>query len=762
MAVSYIATNILIICLLISKKCDKIYKSNIMENDVMKLLYVVENLNMGINQLHAVELAIGLKQENVEIIIASEGGMLERKLSLADIVHIDVPFSKSKDMAVFNIMKIIKSHKVDVVHSFDCETMKLCAIACKLTKTKFVSSVFDVPENAPRSLFGSRIFSMGMQTTKALLELGIVEQDIIEVCDAMSDELPDYSELKSVMDAAGLEREKRRIVHYSNLDEKNSVVAHALIEGAVELKRTDPDIEIVIAGKGRDFEALSAKATTQNARAGEKVVKLVGASYELDALVALSDVYVGASRGAIYAAKYKKPIVVADGKGYEGSADLESIERLMDLNFMSDNKVSFSRTRLLSDLKTILLMDAKQKKEIIEKTYALAQEKYSQEKLKEKVLKTYKNLKDFGEDYFDVVLSGYYGHKNSGDDALLSAIIKEIKEAKDDARFVVLSANPVETKNVYGVHAVNRFNPLAVYNAIKKTKLFINGGGSLIQDVTSSKSLYYYLTAIKTAFKLKKKTMLYANGIGPVYKKKNKPMVKKVLNQVDYITLRDERSVEVLKSMGVTEPPITVTSDPSVSIAPNGIERVKEIFKNERIDLKPYFVISIREWKNKNIASEVAKAADYISKTYGLTPVFIPMQNPNDISISIDCIKQMSQKGYMIKGDYSFTDVMTIASKATLVIGMRLHLLMYGANVAVPVIGLVYDPKITAYLDYLQQNFTIDTRMVTSKKICDMADEIFADYKSISDALDIKVKMLKDLSKENARIAVKLIEGEEV
>ena len=728
----------------------------------MKLLYVIENLNMGVNQLHMVELAISLKQENVEIIIASEGGMLERKLSLADIVHIDIPFSKSKDMAVLNIMRIIKNHKVDVVHSFDSKTMKLTSFACKLTNTKFVSTVFDVPENTPRSLFGSRVFSTGVQTTKELLNSAVVNQDIIEISDAMPDDLPAYSELKSVMDAAGLERDKKRILHYSNLDEKNSIIAHALIECAIELKKTDPDIEIVIAGKGRDFDALTAKVTTQNARAGEKIVKLIGASYELDALVALSDIYVGSSRGAIYASKYKKPVIVADAKGYEGSVDIESVERLMDLNFMSDNKMSFSRTRLLADLKGVLLMDAKQKKEIVEKTFSLATEKYSQEKLREKVLNTYKNLVEFGVDYYDFALSGYYGHKNSGDDALLSAIIKEIREKKEDARFVVLSANPAETKTVYGVDAVNRFNPFAVYSAIKKAKLFVNGGGSLIQDVTSSKSLYYYLTAIHTATKMKKKTMLYANGIGPVYKKKNKNYVKKVLNKVDYITLRDERSVEVLNLMGVDKPPIMVTSDPSVSITPNGIDRVKEIFENERIDLKPYFVISIREWKNKNIASEVAKAADYISKKYGLTPVFIPMQNPHDTSISIDCIKQMSQKGYMIKGDYSFTDVMTIASKATLVIGMRLHLLMYGANVAIPVIGLVYDPKITAYLDYLQQKFTIDARMVTSKKICDMADEIFADYKNISNALDIKVKMLKDLNKENARIAVKLINGEEV
>ena len=727
----------------------------------MKLLYVIENLNMGISQLHMVELAISLKQTDAEIIIASEGGILERKLSLADIVHIDVPFSKSRDMSVFKIMSIIKSHRVDIVHCFDTEIMSMVSVACKLTRTKFVSTVFDAKENLSRATLGSRIFSPGRQVTKKLEEIGTVNQDIIEICDAMPDDAPVYSELKSVIDAAGLDFKKKRILHYSNLDDKNSITAHALIEGAVELKRTDPDIEIVIAGSGNDFDALSSKAATQNARAGEKIIKLIGDLYELDALVALCDVFVGSSRGAIYASKYKKPVVVSDAKGYEGIADEENFERLMSLNFMSDNKVSFSRTRLLSDLKTVMLMEASAKKSILEKIQAKAVKVYSQDKLKDKVYNTYSNLVKYGENYYDVVLSGYYGHKNSGDDALLSAIIKEIREQKEDARFVVLSANPEETKNIYGVDAVNRFNPFSVYSAIKKTKLFINGGGSLIQDVTSSKSLYYYLIAIKTALKLKKKTMLYANGIGPVYKKKNKGYASKILNQVDYITLRDERSVEVLNSMEITNPPVTVTSDPSVSIKPYGIDRVKEIFNNERIELKPYFVISIREWKNKNIASEVAKAADYISKTYGLTPVFIPMQNPNDISISIDCIKQMSQKGYMIKGDYSFTDIMTIASKATLVIGMRLHLLMYGANVAIPVIGLVYDPKITAYLDYLQQRFTIDTRMVTSKKICEMADEIFADYNSISNALDIKVKMLKDLSKENARIAVKLINGEE-
>ena len=189
----------------------------------MKLLYVIDNLNMGINQLHMVELAISLKQENTEIVIASDGGMLERKLSLADIVHIDVPFSKSRDMSVFKIMSIIKSHKIDIVHCFDNETMKMASLACRLTKTKFVSTVFTIPENMDRSVLGARIFSPGTQITKGLEDIGTVNQDIIEICDAMPDEPPVDSELKSVMDAAGLDLKKKRILHYSNIHYQISI-----------------------------------------------------------------------------------------------------------------------------------------------------------------------------------------------------------------------------------------------------------------------------------------------------------------------------------------------------------------------------------------------------------------------------------------------------------------------------------------------------------------------------------------------------------
>lgn len=728
----------------------------------MKILFVNDNLNIGVSQLHMTSLAASLKERGEEVLVASDSGVLEKKLCQHDIVHIDLPFSKSKDICQLKLSKIIKEHKPDIVHAFSITTMQILGILKKVLKFNYVSTLFECADGLSRGVFGSRVFSLNSQTENYLIEnYSVTKQNIINVCDMVEDTMPSNAEVASLMSAFDLEVGKKRIVYYDNLDEDNTTVAHALIESAIELRGLDSAIEIVIAGNGSDMDSLTTKVATQNARAGEKFIKLIGEGADMLSLISVSDIYVGSGRGALYSAILKKPMIIADEKGYEGIVDENSLERLISLNFVSDSNQRIFKSRMFADLKNLIFMQKSALDTQLDKSYDMVSKKYSGANLTQKTLNVYNNLMQNGERYYDAVLSGYYGHKNSGDDALLSAIIHEIREEKEDARFVVLSNNPAETKKVYGVDAVNRFNIFEVYRAIKRSKLFINGGGSLIQDVTSSKSLYYYLFIIKLALKLKKKTMLYANGIGPVLRRKNRTLASEVINKADVITLRDERSLKVLEDMNVTIPKVKVTSDPSVSITPYGLDRVKEIFINERIEEKPYFVISIREWKNKNIAQEVATAADYISKKYSLTPIFIPMHNPNDISISLDCIKLMTRKAYILKGDYSFTDVMTIASKSTLVLGMRLHLLMYGANMAVPVIGLVYDPKITAYLEYLKQKYIIDTRFVSAEKICNMVDDIFKNYKQISNDLAETVEKLKELSKENAKEAVKLINGED-
>ena len=141
-----------------------------------------------------------------------------------------------------------------------------------------------------------------------------------------------------------------------------------------------------------------------------------------------------------------------------------------------------------------------------------------------------------------LVISGYYGFGNAGDEAMLAAILEAILEVVPDADITVISGNPGHTAANHGVKAIGRFDMFGILNAIGRCDLLISGGGSLLQDVTSKRSLYYYLSIITLATSFGKRVMLYAQGIGPLRRKRARQIVGQVLNKVTMITVRDERS----------------------------------------------------------------------------------------------------------------------------------------------------------------------------------------------------------------------------
>lgn len=98
-----------------------------------------------------------------------------------------------------------------------------------------------------------------------------------------------------------------------------------------------------------------------------------------------------------------------------------------------------------------------------------------------------------------LVLSGYYGFYNVGDEAILQSIIKALHEEDPTLELVVLSNDPDYTRKMYGVEAVNRWDIRAIYKEIKRSNGLISGGGSLLQDKTSIKSILYYTGIMRIA-----------------------------------------------------------------------------------------------------------------------------------------------------------------------------------------------------------------------------------------------------------------------
>ncbi len=354
----------------------------------------------------------------------------------------------------------------------------------------------------------------------------------------------------------------------------------------------------------------------------------------------------------------------------------------------------------------------------------------------------------------NVFLFGYYGFENTGDEAILEAIVQQFQQALPDIKLTALTYKAKDTINNYGINAVSRNNFKDIIKAIKESDFVISGGGSLLQDVTSSRSLIYYLAIIYLANKLGKKTMFYGNGFGPITKAFNKKLVKYIVNKVDIITVRDYKSKEALKSLGI-EKDITITADVTFAMnLPSG-KAIEEIYKNEGIDRRKKLIgVSVRRWYGEKDYKEIiGKTCDnLINKNYEL--VFIPMQYPEDFHISMEIANLMNKKPKIIKGKYEPKEVIGIISGLDLLIGMRLHSLIFAAIGAVPMVGLEYDPKILSFLNLVKQPSGGKVENLDITYLWKTIDQVINLREESKDSL----MKIRDELKEKAELNIKILE----
>ncbi len=344
----------------------------------------------------------------------------------------------------------------------------------------------------------------------------------------------------------------------------------------------------------------------------------------------------------------------------------------------------------------------------------------------------------------NITILGYHGFGNCGDEAILLAMKNNIKKMYENANITVLSFDPENTKTLYGINAVKRFSVLSVVKAISKTDVLIAGGGTLLQDETSTRSLLYYLSILYFAKVLKKKVMLYSNGIGPVNRESNKKLIKFVVNKIDLITLRDEFSMAELVKIGVDKP-IHVTADPAFSLNSNGVN-VDKIFEKEKIDTsKDLMGISIRRWKDEeDFIYKLAELSKYVLDKYDINIVLIPMQHSMDLEISTKLYNQINRENvFLLRGNYLSEEVLGIIGRLSVLISMRLHTLIFAGAQEVPLAGIIYDPKINNYLRLLDMPSLGECQNLDLDFIKNQIDDIIVNREDYLSRLHVSSKKLK-------------------
>lgn len=732
------------------------------------ILLALMQLNIGGAETHVVELAKELKRKGFNVIVTSNGGVYVKELEEYGIKHYSVPLQNKNPLNMAKskrlLKRIIRDEKIDIVHSHARIPSFILGKLHKKMKFPFVTTAHWVFNTG----YGLKYITDWGEKTVAVSEdiktylmdnYHIPEGDInVTINGIDTDKFSPDTECADIRAELGIKDSDTVITYVSRLDESRSLAAKQLIDAVPELDKEIENLKVIVVGAGDDFNNVKTMAERVNKQTGRETVVLTGARTDINKLIAPCELFVGVSRAALEAMAADKPVVIAGNEGYIGLFDESRLEVGIDTNFCCRGCEMPSSELIKQDILRFFKMSAEEKKSLGRYGRELIKREYSVSRMADDSIKVYdwalgKNK--------EILISGYYGFKNSGDDALLKAIIRDLKSFKESPNIVVLSANPKETMSDYRVKAISRISPVSILRHMNNAEMLISGGGTLIQDRTSTKSLWYYLTIISLALRKNLKVMLYSNGIGPLEKKKNVRRTQKILERADLITLRDECSYETLRELGIKNEKVAVTADPALDLQIADKDRGERILINEGIDTsKKILGVSVRRWQNldDNFEAEIAKACDYAYEKYGYYTVFLPMQSSRDMTISQNVRRRMRSSSSIIKRRYNVEDMISIMSCFDLCVGMRLHTLIYAAINAVPLIGLVYDPKISSFMQYTHQNHFITVEELTGDKLKKQLDSCIADYDSIKKDLEENYSILRDKARLNGEYAIELYE----
>ena len=737
----------------------------------LNIMLSTMQLGIGGAETHIVELAKELKRQGYNIIVTSNGGAYVAELEEAGIKHYRVPLQNKNP---FNVMKAIKKlkhiiteEKIDLVHSHARIPSFILGKLQKKMGFPFVTTahwVFNTKYGLKYITdWGQKTVAVSEDIKTYLMDNYHVPASNIQVTingidtDKFSPDTDD-TDIRREFD---IKDDETVIVYVSRMDESRSLAAKQLIEAVPEADKFINRLRVIIVGGGDDLENVKGMAESVNKRLGRECITLTGARTDINKLVSPAELFIGVSRAALEAMAAQKPVIIAGNEGYIGLFSEDKLKVGIDTNFCCRGCEESSKELILRDLKRYFEMSPDDRRRLAEYGRELIKKDYSVTRMALDTVKVYNWALQKNK---EILISGYYGFKNSGDDALLQAMINDLCRYRESPELVVLSANPKETMANYRVKAINRLDLFSIRKHMKRADMLISGGGTLIQDATSTKSLIYYTSVINMAIRHHLKVMLYSNGIGPLNNRHNIRRAKQTLSKTDIITLRDPSAEKMLEEMGVTGPEIRVTADPVFGLDIADRLYGREILKRFGVpdDARRILGVSVRRTRDTDADFEnaVARMCDHAAEKYNCHTVFIPMQISRDEAISRCIAAKMKAPASVVDIRLEVREMISAVSALDICIGMRLHSLIYATGAGVPLIGIAYDPKIRSFMDYAGQSMCLDCRSLDPEEGKKLIDECFSNYDTIKKQLNECSKTLSEKSHENARIAIELYEKE--
>ena len=669
----------------------------------MKILMLISELDLGGAETHVESLCRALGRLGHETAVLSRGGVISERMRVRGIRQILIKNKQGLIPSTVelwdSICRAVREESPDIVHAHSRREAAVASPICASLGIPLVvtaHAMFSMtPLKSRLSRWGDRTVAVSEDIKAHLIKQGGVESDAITVIEN-GVEIP---ERRSRKGASG-----HHILFLSRMDADCSLGAFLLCEIAPSLSRVFPDLRITLAGGGDRLLSLIKRAEEVNARVGRRVIFTVGRVEDPTSLYPEADLFVGVSRAALEAMAAGVPAILLGNEGFSGLIREESFHAARSTNFCARGCRHATAELLRAEIFRFFALGVRERSQISDFCADAVSRCFSADEMARKTAELYASLLRREDGGVRALLCGYSGFGNLGDDAIAESVVKNLAAEGGNLKLFVLGSKcgltPCGARD--STHSRVGFSlALEAVREIGRADVFIFGGGSLLQNKSSDRSLAYYIFLIFWARLHCKKLIMLANGIGPIDHALWQRAALWAVSLFDVITARDARSLGLLRR-ALPKRSAFLFPDPAIlheqTLASEGGQDGSRLFA---------VCLCADELKRSGIsAKSVAEALLHLSRVYFLTPFFTVMDPRADLELTRQVCRLFSAKRpdlppLTVFCPKSVPSALRELSQARFLISMRYHASLFSALSDVPPLSVSSDPKLSSLSDEL-------------------------------------------------------------
>ena len=342
-----------------------------------------------------------------------------------------------------------------------------------------------------------------------------------------------------------------------------------------------------------------------------------------------------------------------------------------------------------------------------------------------------------------LLLTGYFGAGNLGDDAILEGFLEAIRGQGHSC--VIMSGKPQDAPRLYGSTAIDRRDLAAFSREVKECDALVFPGGSIFQDVTSTRSVMYYYQLVRKAKSAGKKVIMLGQGIGPLNTMIGRTLGKAAFKAADVLVVRDPDSVQTLSKLGVPNR-AKLAADMAFLLPAPDMDTAGEAF--EVGGMRGVGIIA-RPWgKTEEIVKLFSELCNYMMQRRFM-PVLIEMDRAEDGPLITQIEKFQGGKIPNLRNLQSAAHFQQRLMRLDGLISMRLHGGILATSVGMAPTMISYDPKVTAFNKLMGLPPALSLGGLTAERIFEQYMSMQADREKQAPALSKKALGLVNEARKN-------------